>query len=185
MEGLVLEKFCYCIEMRKGCIIMGILGVIGRTWAGVGNGIGWIYIVPNGSLHPWRAVVSILNGFVGIIAGIFLICGTTKDCKKLIQMYIMMVSFLILLLFASASLGIYSINSPEWKDHYTANTCHLNDKSCRKIIIWTIYTLVLDIIDVFAYIYFFICVHSYLQRLKQTNVSAKKQQCPIEEHLMT
>ena len=35
MEKLLLRKFVFCINLRKGCIVIGILGIIGRTWAGI------------------------------------------------------------------------------------------------------------------------------------------------------
>ena len=70
MAMLILNKFLFCIQLRKGCILIGVLGVIGRTWAGIGNGIGWMYIIPLETLNPWRSVVSISNGIVGVIGGI-------------------------------------------------------------------------------------------------------------------
>ena len=91
MAFLLLERFCFCIEIRKGYIIITILGIIGRAWAGVGNGIGWIYIVPIDYLHPWRAIISILNGLIGMGASASLLHGAIKYNKMSTLIYIVIV----------------------------------------------------------------------------------------------
>ena len=177
---ILLEKFCFCIEMRKGCIIIGLLGVAGRTLAGIGNGIGWIYLVPMDSLHRWRAIICISNGFVGIAAGVVLFCGALKKNNTLVKMYIPIIALLLLLILASAILGIYTVCSSEWRGNLSTDSCR-KDEGC---IIWTIYVLTLDIIDFFAYIYFVICAHYYLQILKQNSTLPKEEQLQNKEQLV-
>ena len=183
MAMLILNKFLFCIQLRKGCILIGVLGVIGRTWAGIGNGIGWMYIIPLETLNPWRSVVSISNGIVGVIGGITLLHGVIKNKKSWIQMYLPITWFLVLLLSISASLGIYSINCLGWGGYHVSNICREAD-DCSKMIIWTIYTLTLDIIDVFAYLYFISCAYSYLHRI-DCNVRFQMEEPSMnQEHLM-
>ena len=177
---ILLKKFCFCIEMRKGCIIMGFLGVAGRTWAGIGNGIGWIYLVPMDSLHRWRAIICISNGFVGIAAGVVLFCGAMKRNKTLVKMYIPIIALLIVLLLSSVILGIYTVGSSEWRGYLSTDSCR-KDEGC---IIWTIYVLTLDIIDFFAYIYFVICAYCYLKILKHNSMVQKEEQLQNQEQLV-
>lgn len=177
---ILLEKFCFCIDMRKGCIIIGLLGVAGRAWAGIGNGIGWIYLVPMDSLHRWRAIICISNGFVGIAAGVVLFCGAMKKSKTLVKTYIPIIALLILLILTSAILGIYTVCSSEWRGYSNTDSCR-KDEGC---IIWTIYVLTLDIIDLLAYIYFGICAYYYLHILKQNRTLPKDEQLQNQEQLV-
>ena len=174
--NLILAKFIFCIQMRTGCILIGALGILGRSWAGIGNGIGWIYIVPLETLDPWRSIISITNGLVGIIGGVTLLCGAIKTKKTLIKMYLPITSCLIVLLTISASLGIYTMNY----------LCSLSSAcACDKYFIeciWIIYTLSLDVIDVFAYLYFIVCVYSYLHQVNQQ--INNDEQFTNHEHLM-
>ena len=184
MEFLLLSKFCFCIEIRQGCIIMAILGIIGRAWAGVGNGIGWIYIIPIDYLHPWRAIISISNGVIGMGASASLLHGSIRNNKTTTRVYIVMLLVLIPLLFISTCFGMITVESDKWRDYYTTDTCQ-NDNHCLKIVIWTIYALALDIIDFCAYIYFWICAYSYLHKLKQTNISRNEQDYQKQNNLIT
>ena len=185
MAMLILKKFLFCIQLRKGCILIGVLGVIGRTWAGIGNGIGWMYIIPLESLNPWRSVVSISNGIVGVIGGITLLHGVIRSKKSWMQMYLPITWFLVLLLSISASLGIYSIYFQCWGDYHDTNICREADKFPKlEMIIWTIYTLTLDIIDVFAYLYFISCVYSYLHGIDGNVRFQMEEPSMNQEHLM-
>ena len=184
MAMLILKKFLFCIQLRKGCILIGVLGVIGRTWAGIGNGIGWMYIIPLETLNPWRSVVSISNGIVGVIGGITLLHGVIKSKKSWIQMYLLITWFLVLLLSISASLGIYTIYFLCWGgSEALLMICREADDNVE-MIIWTIYTLTLDIIDVFAYLYFISCVYSYLHRIDGNVRYQMEEPSMNQEHLM-
>ena len=167
---------------------MAIMGIIGRSWAGVGNGIGWLYIVPNIDLHPWRSVVSIVNGFVGIGASICLLHGAIKNNRTTTKIYLCMVIVLIALLFIAATFGIVTIFSEKWRTYYTTDACY-KDTSCLKIVIWTIYSLALDIIDLCAYIYFWVCAYSFARELKQrastNDALALGQDCNNEDPLFS
>ena len=184
MTKLLLKNFLFCFQLRKGCIIIGVLGIIGRSWAGVGNGIGWIYIIPMASLDPWRSVISITNGIVGVVGGITLLYGVLKKKEIIIKMYLPITGFLVLLLSVSACLGTYTVNCLGWRGHHLSSICQ-NDGDCLEIVIWTIYTLTLDIIDIFAYLYFIVCVYSYLEQFKHNAASRTEEQCSNQDHLMT
>ena len=183
MAKLLLKNFLLCFQLRKGCIIIGILGIIGRSWAGVGNGIGWIYIIPLESLDPWRSVISITNGIVGIVGGITLLYGVLKKKETLIKMYVPITGLLVMLLSVSACFGIYTVNCLGWRGHHLSRICE-DDGDCSDIAIWTIYTLTLDIIDVFAYIYFIICAYSYLHQFKDNTASRIEEQCTNQDQLI-
>ena len=88
-----------------------------------------------------------------------------------------------MLLSVSACFGIYTVNYLGWRGHHLSSICQ-NDEDCLEIAIWTIYTLTLDIIDVFAYIYFMICAYSYLNQFKDTTTSRIEEQCMNEDQLM-
>ena len=147
-------KFCYCIKLHTGCIIMSVLGIVGRSWAGVGNGIGWCYIKTISYLHPWRPVVSILNGVIGIGSSCCLLYGILKGQHLMIKVYLTMTVLLISLLLISTIFGIITLSSDAWRSYYkTAISCR-SDPDCLKTLSWTIYALCLDTVDFFAYIYF-------------------------------
>ena len=184
MKTLSLDKFCFCIELRKGCLVMGVLGVIGRTLAGIGSGVGWIYIVPIAMFDPWRAIIAFSNGVVGITAGAFILIGVIKDRMGFIKLYLSALVILIVLLLVSVILSIVTVTSSMWLTHYTTAECR-KDKICVKTVIWTSYAFSLDVIDFFAYIYFFFCANSYLQKTKHKTVNKIDSQHRNEEHLMT
>ena len=165
----MLHKFCFCIKLRTGCICMAIMGIIGRSWAGIGNGIGWLYIVPDIIPHPWRSVVSIANGILGIVASTCLLHGAMRNNRTTTKVYLFMVIVLIAFLCIAVTFGIVTICSEKWRTYYTTDGCH-NDTDytdCPKIVIWTIYSLALDTIDLCAYIYFWVCAYSFSHELKQ------------------
>ena len=184
MKTLSLDKFCFCIELRKGCLIMGVLGIIGRTLAGIGSGIGWIYIVPIAMFDAWRAIIAISNGVVGITAGVLILVGVMKDQIGIIKLYLFTLVILIVLLLVSVILSIVTVNSSIWRSQYNTYECR-KDEICMKTVIWTSYAFSLDVIDFFAYIYFFFCSNSYLQKTKKKTVNKTYSQCPNEEYLMT
>ena len=171
MEKFLLSNFVFCINLRKGCIVIGILGIVGRTWAGIGSGIGWIYF--GAHVRPWQPIICISNGIVGIISGITLLYGTVKNKETWIKKYLPITGFLVVLLSVSASLGIYTLK-------YLGGHSPIDDS----YFIWTVYTLVLDIIDVLAYLYFIICVYSYLHRVHDDSSIPIDSNCSNQEHLM-
>ena len=85
---------------------MGVLGIVGRTLAGIGSGVGWIYIVPIAMFGPWRAIIAFSNGVVGITAGAFILIGVIKDRMGLIKLYL---SFLVILI---VLLLVYQLSLP-------------------------------------------------------------------------
>ena len=163
---------------------MGVLGIIGRTLAGIGSGIGWIYIVPIAMFDPWRAIIAFSNGVVGITAGAFILVGVIKERMGFIKLYLSNLVILIVLLLVSVILSIITVKDSTWRTHH--NTAeYRKDKICMKTVIWTYYAFSLDVIDFFAYIYFFFCANSYLQKTKHKTVNKTDSQWPNEENLMT
>ena len=183
MKTLSLDKFCFCIELRKGCLVMGVLGIIGRTLAGIGSGVGWIYIVPIAMFDPWRAIIAFSNGVVGITTGAFILVGVIKERMGFIKLYLSNLVILILLILVSVILSIITVKDSTWRTHYNTAECR-KDKICMNTVIWTSYAFSLDVIDFFAYIYFFICANSYLQKTKHKTVSETDSQHLNLEHLM-
>ena len=163
---------------------MGVLGIIGRTLAGIGSGVGWIYIVPIAMFDPWRAIIAISNGVVGITAGVLILVGVIKDRIGIIKLYLFTLVILIVLLLVSAILSVVTVTSSMWLTRYTTAECR-KDKICVKTVIWTSYAFSLDVIDFFAYIYYFFCANSYLQKTKHKTANKTDSQCPNEEYLMT
>ena len=171
MEKLLLRKFVFCINLRKGCIVIGILGIIGRTWAGIGSGIGWIYF--GARVRPWQPVICISNGLGGIIGGITLLYGSVKNKETWIKIYLPITWVLVVLLSVSAGLGIYTLEYLSGQSFIDTN-----------YFIWTIYTLTLDIIDVLAYLYFIICVYSYLHQVHDNSSIPIDSSCSNQQSLM-
>ena len=163
---------------------MGVLGIIGRTLAGIGSGIGWIYIVPIAMFDPWRAIIAFSNGVVGITAGVFILVGVIKDRIGIIKLYLSTLVILIVLLLVSVILSSVTVTNSMWLTHYNTDECR-KDKICMKTVIWTYYAFSLDVIDSIAYIYFFFCANSYLQKTKHKTANKTDSQCPNEEYLMT
>ena len=88
---------------------MGVLGIIGRTFTGIGSGIGWIYIIPIPIFDPWRAIIAISNGVVGITAGAFILVGVIKERMGFIKLYLSNLVILIVLLLVSVILSIITV----------------------------------------------------------------------------
>ena len=163
---------------------MGVLGIIGRTLVGIGSGVGWIYIVPIAMFDPWRAIIAFSNGVVGITAGVLILVGVIKDRIGFMKLYLSTLVILIVLLLVSVILSIVTVNNSIWRTHYNTAECG-KDKICMKTVIWTSYAFSLDVIDVIAYMYFFFCANSYLQKTKNKTVNKIDSQHLNEEHLMT
>ena len=151
--------------------MIGILGIIGRTWAGIGSGIGWIYF--GAHVRPWQPIICISNGLVGIIGGITLLYGTVNNKETWIKKYLPITGFLVMLLLVSAGLGTYTLD-------YLSDHSLIDDN----YYIWTVYTLTLDIIDVLSYLYFIICVYSYLYRVHDNSSIPIDPSCTNQDSLM-
>ena len=143
-------QFANYFGLRNGCIIFGILGMFGRLIFGLGDAI--VFIRHKGifdkvyDLTTAHIAVCLANGILGIIAASTIFHGAFSNCRKTILIYLILVSFLIILIFVSMFIGAATLNVERLQNVKRHHAC---DENRKRTVSVTTYVVVFDSIDFF------------------------------------
>ena len=171
MAICVVQKFANYFGLRNGCIIIGILGMFGRLIFGLGDAI--VFISHKGifdqvdDLTTAHIAVCLANGILGIVAASTILHGAFGNCRKTVLIYLILVPFLIILIFASMLIGTTTLSGETLQNVKRHHAC---DENCKWTVSVTTYVVVFDAIDFLCYIYFWICARSYYYELGGNSV---------------
>ena len=90
--------------------------------------------------------VCLANGILGIIAASTIFHGAFSNCRKTILIYLILVSFLIILIFVSMFIGAATLNVERLQNVKRHHAC---DENRKRTVSVTTYVVVFDSIDFF------------------------------------
>ena len=156
---MVFTRCCCCVELQTGCIILAILGILGSF----------------GSLSQGITAFSVASCVIGFITHLMLLIGAiTKNVPATI-IYLVLEAVAIVAVIAYGVVLIVTYGSV--KDEFFAicnadPTCqNLSDEEKEFAIEMTKYLPAAMIVAALLYVYFWLCVYSFLKELKASDTS--------------
>ena len=155
-----VNKCCCCVDLRTGAIVIAILQLIGGAGCfGMGA-------------SEWQ---NILNGVVGLLAGVCLLVGAINYHQTATLVYLVLDMIAIVLvgvamaviIIGGATVTASASGYPDLQDNQGAQDV----VTAFGAIFITIFAIVYGLIALF-YIYFWVCVFSFYKGLKSGEITS-------------